>query len=95
MKKRTKKVVIATSVSVASMVLNAACGYGPPAHYEDADTYSSYESSVADEGSSIDNANADTSEAPESAEPTDDAQDKNPDIDFEKGPVVYGPPKVK
>ena len=88
MKKKTKKVVIATSVSVASMVLNAACAYGPPQHYEDAETYSSYESS-------IDNANADTSEASESAEPTDDAQDKNPDIDFEKGPVVYGPPKVK
>lgn len=95
MKKKTKKVVIATSVSVASMVLNAACAYGPPQHYEDADTYSSYESSVVDEESSIDNATADTSEAPESAEPTDDAQDKNPDIDFEKGPVVYGPPKAK
>ena len=65
MKKKTKKVVIATSVSVASMVLNAACAYGPPQHYEDADIYSSYESSVADEGSSIGNANADTSEAPE------------------------------
>ena len=51
MKKKTKKVVIATSVSVASMVLNAACAYGPPQYYEDADTYSSYESSVADEGS--------------------------------------------
>lgn len=95
MKKKTKKVVIATSVSVASMVLNAACAYGPPQHYEDADTYSSYESSVADEESSIDNATADTSEAPESAEQTDDAQDKNRDIDFEDGVVVYGPPKAK
>ena len=30
MKKMNKKVVIATTVSVASMLLSAACGYGPP-----------------------------------------------------------------
>ncbi|WP_408072339.1 hypothetical protein [Butyrivibrio sp. JL13D10] len=30
MKKMNKKGVIATTVSVASMLLSAACGYGPP-----------------------------------------------------------------
>jgi hypothetical protein len=34
MKKLTKKVVIATSAGLASMILNAACGYGPPVEYE-------------------------------------------------------------
>ncbi len=35
MKKMTKKVVIATTTGLASMILNAACGYGPPVEYED------------------------------------------------------------
>lgn len=34
MKKLTKKVVIATTTGLASMILNAACGYGPPVDYE-------------------------------------------------------------
>lgn len=39
MKKLTKKVVITTTAGLASMVLNAACGYGPPVDapaYDDA-----------------------------------------------------------
>ena len=35
MKKLTKKVVIATSAGLASMILNAACGYGPPVEVTD------------------------------------------------------------
>jgi hypothetical protein len=46
MKKMNKKVVIATSVSVASMLLNAACGYGPPVEVEEEYSNSNYEISV-------------------------------------------------
>jgi hypothetical protein len=41
MKKMTKKVVIATTAGLASMILNAACGYGPPVEeqYVEPSTY--------------------------------------------------------
>ena len=41
MKKMTKKVVIATTTGLASMILNAACGYGPPVQeqYVEPSTY--------------------------------------------------------
>ena len=57
MKKMNKKVVIATTLSLASMVLTAACGYGP-ATYEPYDDGSSYEATTDDKNnneSSFDN----------------------------------------
>ena len=94
MKKRTKKVVIATSASIAGMVLTAACGYGPPPSYEDVDTYSTYEESVAAEAPSVENATDETSE------PTEHFDELPEDVqemmhDFERGPVAYGPPPSK
>lgn len=48
MKKMNKKVVIATTLSVASMVLTAACGYGP-ATYEPVEEESTYEATATDD----------------------------------------------
>lgn len=78
MKKMQKKVVIATSVSVASMLLNAACGYGPPV--EPAVDYNNSNSSY--EVTTSDDSNKDVSSALESI-------DSNYEIEPEE---VYGPP---
>ena len=66
MKKLTKKVVIATSAGLASMILNAACGYGPPVDYEAPNsTYgiSSSEASTSDSTAPEDNSSEATSES--------------------------------
>ncbi len=59
MKKMTKKVVIATTTGLASMILNAACGYGPPVEYHEP---SSYNSSATEDASSAASSAEDTNE---------------------------------
>ena len=70
MKKMTKKVVIATTTGLASMILNAACGYGPPVQepYVEPSTYgiSATEEASTDassEASSTENTDETTSSA--------------------------------
>lgn len=85
MKKMKKKVVIATTASVATMILTAACGYGPgPAASETTydDTYTenvtkdaSTDSSDAQEAN--DNAQDATDDTQENA---DDAQENTDDV---------------
>ncbi|WP_026516641.1 hypothetical protein [Butyrivibrio sp. MC2021] len=48
MKKMTKKVVIATTTGLASMILNAACGYGPPVQEDYREPISTYGETVDD-----------------------------------------------
>ena len=96
MKKLTKKVVIATTVGIASMLLNAACGYGPPVQEYD-DNNSSYETSDSDDA-----ADQKSNAAENTTGSKDDSKDnantlESIDIDPEEYPVpepedVYGPP---
>jgi hypothetical protein len=92
MKKLTKKVVIATTVGIASMLLNAACGYGPPVQEYD-DNNSSYETSDSDDA-----ADQKSNAAENTTGSKDDANTlESIDIDPEEYPVpepadVYGPP---
>ncbi|SER85695.1 hypothetical protein SAMN04487884_11293 [Butyrivibrio fibrisolvens] len=57
MKKMNKKVVIATTLGIASMVLTAACGYGP-ATYEPDEDDSSYENTISDDTDNENNKNS-------------------------------------
>ena len=86
MKKMNKKVVIATTVSVASMLLNAACGYGPPV--QEAVDPSSYSTTVEQDNTQDDANNEDSANTLESM---DDNVDTYPDPEPE---CVYGPPEV-
>lgn len=63
MKMMKKKVVVATALGLTSMVLGAACGYGPPTYeYDDESTMQS-------------SADADNADAAENS--TDDVEDNN------------------
>ena len=89
MKKLQKKVVIATSVGLASMILNAACGYGPPVE-QAVDTDATYGvSSTAVAGDSSDT--QDSSDAQDSS--TEDVTgETNNDDRIDLANPVYGPP---
>ena len=94
MKKRTKRVVIATSASIAGMVLSTACGYGPPVgepvEQGNFETSSSYESTYE---SSYESSNTDATSEDASSEDVslDDAEIERIK-DIESTPTVYGPP---
>lgn len=81
MKKMTKKVVIATSAGLASMILNAACGYGPPVEDQYIEPDSSYEMSTQESGAedSIEDVNSsvDSSSAPSSASSSASSESTN------------------
>lgn len=97
-KKLSKKVVIATTVGIASMLLNAACGYGPPVQeYDDHD--SSYETSDPDE---VKDQKDDAEDQKDGTDQKDDSKDnantlESIDVEPEDYPTpepedVYGPP---
>ena len=93
MKKRTKRVVIATSASIAGMVLSTACGYGPPVgepvEQGNFETSSSYESTYE---SSYESSNTDaTSEDASSVDVSLDEAEKEQYESIIVTPTVYGP----
>lgn len=83
MKKMNKKVVVATTVSIASMLLNAACGYGPPVdevvEYQNSNEITTQESTDTDKDSGKDS----------QLDSFDYNQDDYPEPEPED---VYGPP---
>ena len=83
MKKMNKKVVIATTLGIASMVLTAACGYGP-ATYESDEDDSSYETTAGDDTDSINSKNRGNDESS-----LDYTKEDYPEPEPED---VYGPP---
>ena len=83
MKKMNKKVVIATTLGIASMVLTAACGYGP-ATYEPDEDDSSYETTAGDDTDSINSKNSGNDESS-----LDYTKEDYPEPEPED---VYGPP---
>ena len=78
MKKLNKTVVIATTVSVASMLLSAACGYGPPVQ----DNYSNSNNDTS-------TVQDDTKHNTNNLDFMDYTEDTYPDPEPED---VYGPP---
>ena len=88
MKKLKKKVVIGTSIGLASMVLNAGCAYGPPVEYEPETVYSE-EATIQQSSESDNDSSVWTEEGTEEVDLDDGDSELPPIEDIE---AVYGPP---
>ena len=95
MKVLKKKVVIATAVGLASMVLGAACGYGPPPIDLPQDDSSVETSDTNEDDNTNDNNMTDTDDNKNSADDNSgfwNSVDNNDDGYEIEPECVYGPP---
>ena len=90
MKKLKKKVVIGTSIGLASMVLNAGCAYGPPVEYEPETVYSE-EATIQQSSESDNDSSVWTEEGTEDLEDIDELDEYDIE-DIIQAEDVYGPP---